>query len=323
MKKFWTITLALIVSATLFSCSEDDPTTPTHENKWIESNAGTSANLNAIYFVDDDWGYACGEGVVLKTTDAGETWTKIREDDGFNFIDLIAFNRTSLCVAAQDKNAEFSEILNTSDAGITWISKKLEAEYIPMTIAAAGGKVWVSGGFGPQSSCAYSLVYYADAGDTNYTKSSTPPFNWIATSFFDANDGILVSNSGNISKTNDGARNVNPVSNINGLASDMHFFDRDRGIVASTYSGIFSTSDGGENWITSNELKAGVLGFDNTGRGFAAKGDSLFKTVAEDAWQFEFKSFSRNILDIFVSEDGKTWIVGEGGLIYSNPKAFE
>ena len=45
--------------------------------QWTQLNSGTTEWLQSVYFVNSDTGFALGNvGIILKTTDGGDSWTK-------------------------------------------------------------------------------------------------------------------------------------------------------------------------------------------------------------------------------------------------------
>jgi len=43
---------------------------------WILKSSGTAINLNSVFFIDNNNGFAAGlDGIILKSTDGGENWS--------------------------------------------------------------------------------------------------------------------------------------------------------------------------------------------------------------------------------------------------------
>ena len=51
--------------------------------EWIYKNSGTTNNLNAVSFGDDQNGIAVGDKVICRTADAGENWKTSSFTDNF------------------------------------------------------------------------------------------------------------------------------------------------------------------------------------------------------------------------------------------------
>ena len=55
---------------------------------WVQQNSGTTYNINKVFFIDVDFGFAVGEnGMILRTTTGGEPVTNIKNENQF----LISF----------------------------------------------------------------------------------------------------------------------------------------------------------------------------------------------------------------------------------------
>ena len=64
-------------------------------SQWETQNSGTTLNLNSVYFINSNSGYAVGDsGIILKTIDGGSNWTlqnsgTIKELHSVYFCDLL------------------------------------------------------------------------------------------------------------------------------------------------------------------------------------------------------------------------------------------
>jgi hypothetical protein len=68
---FWGKTLHLALSLVFYA-------SVTVLGQWSGANSGTTNNLNRVYLLDSGIGFAVGDGgTILKTTDAGMTWSPL------------------------------------------------------------------------------------------------------------------------------------------------------------------------------------------------------------------------------------------------------
>lgn len=84
-------------------------------DSWIDTSPEGIAQLNDVYFISKDTGFACGfDGQIIRTTDGGYTWGLKYEHYGFSPNDIFFFN--ALNGIATDR----SEYSITEDGGETW-----------------------------------------------------------------------------------------------------------------------------------------------------------------------------------------------------------
>jgi photosystem II stability/assembly factor-like uncharacterized protein len=83
---------------------------------WQRQSSGVKVTLNAVQFLDGDWGYAVGDhGTVLKTTSGGYAWAKLKTKSTGDLEALSFVDRTHGWVAGAA-----GTLLRTSDGGRTW-----------------------------------------------------------------------------------------------------------------------------------------------------------------------------------------------------------
>ncbi len=89
---------------------------PTLEKSITRVNGNTLANLNSVHFVSEDIGFISGEGIILKTTNAGITWSNITPIGLTDNVLSIYFPSLLLGVAVTKEG----KILRTTDGGLNW-----------------------------------------------------------------------------------------------------------------------------------------------------------------------------------------------------------
>ena len=100
------------------SDSDSNSTEETSGNTSENSNSTndsyqTTADLNKIYFIDEEIGFIAGDGVVLNTNNGGQIWTLIKEDQNINFKSIHFENETHGLVAGRG-------LFLTNNGGTTW-----------------------------------------------------------------------------------------------------------------------------------------------------------------------------------------------------------
>ena len=89
--------------------------------QWILQNSGVKARLRGVSAVNAKVAWASGSGsTVLRTTDGGETWLKLKvTPDELDFRDIDAINERT-AYALSIGNGPASHIYKTTDAGAAW-----------------------------------------------------------------------------------------------------------------------------------------------------------------------------------------------------------
>ena len=84
--------------------------------QWVSLNSGTSQNLNTVYFIDTQTGYAAGvSGALIKTTNSGTNWTSLNTSTSVELRSVYFFNSLTGLVCGYN-----GTILKTTNGGINW-----------------------------------------------------------------------------------------------------------------------------------------------------------------------------------------------------------
>lgn len=186
---------------------------------WVQGQVPVITTLTSVYFVNPNTGWAVGhDAVVLKTEDAGKTWSK--QFDGF---------RANEMVLAQAKA----------------LKAELESELSKSKVM--GGSSRISEAEAKLENATFAL----EDAQYDYDDRSTKPL--LDVWFKNTNEGFVVGAYGMVFKTIDGgntwkdwSRNVeNPDRfHINSIAS----VDTQRLMMAGEAGLLLRSSDGGDSW---------------------------------------------------------------------------
>ena len=117
------------------------------------SNESNRAPLNQILFIDDKVGYVVGGddnsysdhtsgGMILKTSDGGDTWTNVFHVTGSIKCNSIAIdNENTLFVIGNANTHKSDKIFKSIDGGITWITS--DYKDFKLSKIAFTGKLWL------------------------------------------------------------------------------------------------------------------------------------------------------------------------------------
>jgi photosystem II stability/assembly factor-like uncharacterized protein len=320
--------------------------------QWIPQNSGTSNCLNSIYFTDANTGYAVGkEGTILKTSDGGLNWTvqssgtdsvlnaiyfpTALTGDGVilkttnggetweNLEDTLIANGNWYSVDFTDSNTGYFAgfyyssgpwpwdekakacILKTFDEGNHWsfiyqdtdnhtlVSYLSSIHFIsPSTGFVAGERNWDTGTTWGHTGL---LFKSSNAGvDWDYVNNNLDFDSYSSLSFTDSDTGYVIGSidlgwtnwTDTLVKTTDGGTNWSK-TNIGGSGNQrinsIFFTNPDTGFLVGRHGNILKTKDGGDNYLVQNSsttIGLNSVYFTDSNTGYIA-GDSgvILKTI--------------------------------------------
>jgi photosystem II stability/assembly factor-like uncharacterized protein len=224
-----------------------------------------------------------GDGIILKTTDGGSSWSKISTDT-IPGLKAACFTSADVGYAAGHQNF----LMKTIDGGSTWtqivIDTKLwyfnniefwdanngiVASY-PSSVyrTTDAGATWNLSSIGLKHSI--EDLCYADAntlylvgGDETIYKSTNSGFFWteiysgfplsllLSVEFYNPSYGIVAGEDGKVFVTTNGGTDW-ATSNAGGvgLMRGVHLFDEENAYVVGTPEQVFKTTNGGITWVS-------------------------------------------------------------------------
>jgi photosystem II stability/assembly factor-like uncharacterized protein len=117
MRKLSALTAAGVVAWLAVTQAQSTPPL-----RWVDTKTGATARLRGISAVSDRVAWASGaNGTVLRTADAGATWTKLDVPDSasLDFRDVDAVDASTAYILSIGPGDQ-SRIYKTTDAGATW-----------------------------------------------------------------------------------------------------------------------------------------------------------------------------------------------------------
>lgn len=270
---------------------------------WTKQNSGTTLHLHSVFFLNENVGFAssqsmtrcldadCDKGcLLLKTSDGGETWTKmyfpnylsIHSLKFFDELNGIAIIYTTGTFGMQKQNIAF-----TSDGGINWTLNYLEMIAPYDRLVFSGNAIYVAG----KNQRIFKSI---DLGHT-WIAINTPvksTFDIREIYFYDENLGFIDGIT-DIFKTTDGGTTWTKINfPFDGLAK-LHFANENEGFKIesiSAYEGgdfpvfkgsiFYETKDGGLTWTKSDLIPSfslGLTNFPQRGLGFAFFGSTQYR----------------------------------------------
>jgi len=318
--------------------------------QWEPQSSGTDQNLNSVYFTDTVNGWAVGnEGVILHTSDGGDTWNEQLSGTDFNLNGVHFNNNDSGWIAGGiGYNPHNGIILRTVNGGETWEEMYIDSSYYlnnvyfsdPINGWAVGERHFLWGFWG-------TLLHSIDGGETWIEQDYLPDYSFPPplkdVHFTDPENGWIIGgarapSSGYvyslIMNTNDGGttweEQINYSSRDGYSLYSTHFTDSlngwSTGRAAWGYSGIIlKTNDGGNNWDTSYINNSGSLYsiyFTDTFNGWAVGTHSYYDppTILRTAnggitWYLQSTGITSRLRSICFTDPENGWVVGDNGTI--------
>jgi photosystem II stability/assembly factor-like uncharacterized protein len=168
-------------------------------NNWTTLTTGVLNALDGMWFVDENTGYIGGSNIILKTTNAGQTWVnKIGLFiSGFETAEAVYFSDAS--TGYYCTNTSSARIVKTTDGGNTWALIHSQEGY-----NGAWGMSFTSSMTGYVCTGSGKVLKTANAG-ANWDEQNTPLTENLYEIYFPSADtGYIASWSGKILKTTNG-----------------------------------------------------------------------------------------------------------------------
>ncbi|HXF42264.1 MAG TPA: YCF48-related protein [Pyrinomonadaceae bacterium] len=225
---------------------------------WERYPLNTDADINEIYFRNDEHGYLVAGRQMFVTNDGGKTWNETRiyrqnEFTGYipEFLSIrFADKNRGLAIGSLLKVVRGEELVvdslvfRTNDGGQNWsrviVPTKVELYHLDFDGAS---RIWIVGDDG--------IILYSENGGESFTKQVSgtrqPLFN---VDFRDSKNGYVVGKAGTILKTSDGGKIWQRVLIPYKESLMRVFFTDDKNGWIVGYKGlILRTSDKGSTWI--------------------------------------------------------------------------
>ena len=204
---------------------------------WNFTEVNGTTFIQALDFINENTGWIVGfQGMIKKTTDAGQNWTTQETGVPHDIWEITAINENLIFAAGRNTVTEKGMFFITTDGGENWQTE--EVPYQLMSVACINDQKWFAGG-------EQGILYYTDnAGETWTNETIIPSTNIMEIKFIDQNNGFLMC------------------------------YDDDDPYSPDSY--IYKTTDGGQNWELSyqaNSKKMYSIAFSSPYHGIACGAD--------------------------------------------------
>jgi photosystem II stability/assembly factor-like uncharacterized protein len=215
-------------------------------NNWNIVKTGTTANLSAAFFINNNTGFVSGVSPVdsvlipiLKTTNGGNSWD-------YSFIDM---NNEIFAFHFINDNVGFmlgNSIYKTTDQGVTWYITGFQiiGKSICFTSNDTGYVAGMDGIYFNNG-----VYKTTDGGESwNYLPGTNPVSKFVK--FISPDTGFVFGGIGNILKTTNGGINwMQKNSGSIGTIYTAVFLNSNTGFAFGDEGKILKTTNNGENWL--------------------------------------------------------------------------
>ncbi len=318
---------------------------------WYTQNSGTTSNLNDIFFIDGNTGWAVGaNGIVVKTINRGFSW--YNQNSG-TIIELrkIQFinSQTGWAVGGQfnpqpNPFCMFSSvIIKTTNGGLTWaaiIATDFGRQYNDLSILDSSN-AYIAGESVDNTQCIMGLGNVTKTTDgSGWGSLSIPTYTGYinkSLSFINNSTGYVTAihssdviyNLKKILKTTDGGINwiIKTTDSSSGFSAQnnfIRFFNENTGYYIN--GNFFKTINGGTNWIKFDSLSVygmNKFSFMDLSTGYLVGQNKLVKTSNGGTnWITNSGTTFTGLNSICAVDTNHVWACGTGGKIVYGGNAF-
>lgn len=291
--------------------------------EWVKQNTNSFAWFKDIFFINQDTGWIAGtDGILLTTSDGGQTWVKQRKITTDSFVQIHFINETTgwlLCernVFMRGDNAT-SYLRRTTDGGRTWEKVEFQdggRERVTRLLFQADGRATAFGEGG--------VFYKLQEDGVSWKKSQTAiHYLLLDGAFSDATVGAIVGTGGTIMFTDDAGFTWEKATLLGDTETRLNavYFAEKGGWAVGTKGRIFRSNGGARLWRQQNSTVTANLNdvfFTNPTNGWAVGDNGIIVRTRDggNSW-FDVNSHVTHKLEKVLFAGGRGWAVGFGGTV--------
>ena len=326
MRRIAVISIALFLSA---SAAIAQTAIRTGAGAWVRQKAGTMAWLRAVFFVDQNRGWAVGsKGTLLKTVDGGQNWKPNTAPTASIVRDIFFLDEQNGWLVCEANQYELKSsldarayLMKTTDGGENWQRVELKGfdvdSVLVRVVFSRGGRGWA---FGEQG----AIYTTHDSGET-WTRLQSPTRHLLLGGVFvDDDRGWIVGAGATIIQTSDGGetwyQSRLPQVEKSVRFTSASFVDNRTGWVVGSGGSVYQTTNGGRTW---QKQESGVyvdlfdVKFLDAREGWAvgAEGTIIHTSDGGSHWTSERSETQHPLERIFFTDKTRGWAVGFGGTV--------
>jgi photosystem II stability/assembly factor-like uncharacterized protein len=299
---------------------------------WLIDNSVATGYLSSVFFTDVNTGFAGGAkqgygngGAILKTTDAGGSWSVQNFD---HYISSICFANT-VSGYATGYAYDGATIYKTTDSGNSWSSQVFFESVILNSIHCPDeNNCYAVGAQFDGVELWNGIAYRTGDGGSNWTTVFNDLSGLQDVFFTNPDTGYIIGNMSylysEILKTTDGGSEwISQIQLPYQYLQSIFFIDENNGFAVghNSYDGFFiKTTDGGNNWseqvIPNSSIFYSVFFSDENVGYIVGQEGIIYKTTdAGEIWTMQESPTKNTFQSVFFTDENTGYIVGEGGTI--------
>jgi len=288
------------------------------------------SRLTNVEFTDSTHGWGTGYGLVVRSTDAGRSWTGAAAPMSWGNINIAVFDDTTAACCMGGSSYDntyywyngYFAAFRTSDAGYSWDTTQyvsVSNSQYPISssrIARCGNHLWHAGVRMPDGNSIRSTdggTTWLDMDTLGDISDYAEPFD---ISFVNTVHGWAIDSRRNIRCTTDGGDSWTILAT--GLdVKRLKMTSLTTGWAISD-SELFETTDGGANWqsvLADSGLQAIAFCDSMHGAIVGKKGLILRTSDGGQTWGWDESEFTSDLYDVFMLDSTHAWAVGANGLV--------
>ena len=254
--------LAVVLGLGLAGCERD------YGEEFVENMVSRTDKFFDVDHATGDTFVIVGyNGRIIRSEDAGETWTEIESPAEWALTQVQFIDDTGWAVG------HYGTVLHSRDGGKTWTQQQSETEKTLFSVSFADElHGWASGDESTListdnggESWTYKRIPVSQVGLNDDMRLAVPDIMYYGVHFVDAQHGWMVGEYGNVRNTTDGGQTwgsqhgslLDSLRRMGVAASDVmslaaffrvHFTDQNNGIIVGGAGAVASTADGGQTW---------------------------------------------------------------------------
>lgn len=294
-----------------------------HSQNWQLNQLRNNLELSDVHFLNSQEGFFFGDsaisgalitGVVIKTTDGGQTWNTLTlGNPNYRIAKAHVLNSNELFGAGRSGGGNTGLFIKSMDGGNSWISPTTFNERLNNVCFINSNTGWVMGKNG--------LLSMTTDGGSSWQQQNVTGEDLFCMKFFNSTTGIMGCGGGELYRTTDAGSTWSPVnSNVpDGLLS-ISIVGQEAWIAGEAGSIIYS-SDFGQTWTVQSAtipVDFTAISFANNTNGWMAGVAGILNSTTNGGtnWQSQTSSCNTDVTGLSVPDVNHGWFCTTDGEIY-------